>query len=196
LRLAAPIVRLGLCAIALAKAAAFPLFPLFRLNFQRTGVRAPHKCTLTRLDGTANKRIHFFISSSIFPASFNPPPAGLFSRRGRGEGIGAMRCNLLPDSNFHLDQKRLFALSLRSLRLCASLSFLPFGLRTCFENRSEKGLGGAGAWLRCSSVEDPRGIFSFVAPRHPPRPAARPPEIFSIHALKDGEQTKQNGPRQ
>src|ERR1700757_4805842 len=23
------------------------------------------------------------------------------------------------------------------------------------------------AWLRCSSVEDPPGIFSFVAPRHP-----------------------------
>ena len=25
-----------------------------------------------------------------------------------------------------------------------------------------------GAWLRCSSVEDPQGVFSFVAPRHPP----------------------------
>jgi hypothetical protein len=63
------------------------------------------------------------------PPNFNRPD-GLFSRRGRGERraeIGAMRCNLLPDSNLRLCQKRHCVLSLRSLRLCASLSFLPLG---------------------------------------------------------------------
>ena len=27
--------------------------------------------------------------------------------------------------------------------------------------------GRKAVWLRCSSVEDPQGVFSFVAPRHP-----------------------------
>jgi hypothetical protein len=33
------------------------------------------------------------------------------------------------------------------------------------------------------SVEDPRGIFSFVAPRHPPRPAAIPFPIYFQNTL-------------
>jgi hypothetical protein len=34
-------------------------------------------------------------------------------------------------------------------------------------------------WLRCSSVEDPRGIFSFVTPRHPAcGPKTAPFRIF------------------
>jgi beta-xylosidase len=57
-------------------------------------------------------------------------------------------------------------------------------LRACFEN-SPGGLApGRGGWLRCSSVEDPRGIFSFVAPRHPPRRGRNLGSgLFSKHAL-------------
>jgi hypothetical protein len=35
-------------------------------------------------------------------------------------------------------------------------------LRACFENISGGLAAGRGGWLRGSSVEDPRGIFSFV----------------------------------
>ena len=39
-------------------------------------------------------------------------------------------------------------------------------------------------WLRCSSVEDPRGIFSFVAPRHPAFSPKTAPLVVSKQALK------------
>src|ERR1017187_7519794 len=38
-------------------------------------------------------------------------------------------------------------------------------------------------WLRCSSVEDPPGIFSFVAPRHRAFCAKTEPLVFLKHAL-------------
>jgi hypothetical protein len=79
-----------------------------------------------------HKNSHLFIATRLFRPNFMPPD-GLFSRRGRRERraeIETMRCNLLPDSNFHLCQKGHFVLSLRSLRLCASLSFLPLGQGT------------------------------------------------------------------
>ena len=38
-------------------------------------------------------------------------------------------------------------------------------------------------WLRCSSVEDPPGIFSFVAPRHPAFSAKTAPLVISKQAL-------------
>src|SRR5437879_3112770 len=40
------------------------------------------------------------------------------------------------------------------------------------------------AWLRCSSVEDPPGIFSFVAPCHPAFCAKTAPSIILKQALK------------
>src|SRR5476649_1499784 len=62
------------------------------------------------------------------------------------------------------------------------------GLRACFENIPDGLAAGPGGWLRCSSVEDPRGIFSFVTPRHPPRRARNPlPDLFSKQALPDCE---------
>src|SRR5437899_11957495 len=39
-------------------------------------------------------------------------------------------------------------------------------------------------WLRCSSVEDPPGIFSFVAPRHPAFSPKTAPLVVSKQALK------------
>jgi hypothetical protein len=57
-------------------------------------------------------------------------------------------------------------------------------LRACFENISVGLAAGRGGWRRCSSVEDPRGIFSFVSPRHLPRRARNPfPDLFSKYAL-------------
>jgi hypothetical protein len=54
-------------------------------------------------------------------------------------------------------------------RSCVVLYPLPLwkrrlasSLRACFENISGGLAAGRGSWLRCSSVEDPRGIFSFV----------------------------------
>src|SRR6266700_7332238 len=38
-------------------------------------------------------------------------------------------------------------------------------------------------WLRCSSVEDPPGIFSFVAPRHPAFSPKTAPLVVSKQAL-------------
>src|SRR6185437_13301062 len=38
-------------------------------------------------------------------------------------------------------------------------------------------------WLRCSSVEDPPGIFSFVAPRHPAFSAKTAPSPIFRQAL-------------
>jgi hypothetical protein len=67
--------------------------------------------------------------------------------------------------------------------LCQRLSQRMY-LRACFENSSGGLAADRGGWLRCSSVEDPRGIFSFVAPRHPPRRARNPASgQFSKHAL-------------
>ncbi|MBM3838257.1 MAG: hypothetical protein FJ398_09870, partial [Verrucomicrobia bacterium] len=40
------------------------------------------------------------------------------------------------------------------------------------------------AWLRCSSVEDPGRIFSFVAPRHPAFGAKTGPRGIFGHALR------------
>ena len=40
------------------------------------------------------------------------------------------------------------------------------------------------AWLRCSSVEDPPGVFSFVAPRHPAFGAKTGPFAVFKQALK------------
>jgi hypothetical protein len=58
------------------------------------------------------------------------------------------------------------------------------GITARFENISGGLAAGRGVWLRCSSLEDPRGIFSFVAPCHPPRLARNPfPDLFSKHAL-------------
>jgi hypothetical protein len=56
-------------------------------------------------------------------------------------------------------------------------------LRACFENSSGGLAAGRGGWLRYSAVEDPRGIFSFVAPRHPRRPAAIPYPIYFQNTL-------------
>src|SRR5437899_9202941 len=39
-------------------------------------------------------------------------------------------------------------------------------------------------WLRCSSVEDPPGIFSFVAPRHPAFSPKTAPLVVSKQALR------------
>src|SRR5215203_3917068 len=39
-------------------------------------------------------------------------------------------------------------------------------------------------WLRCSSVEDPQGIFSFVVPRHPARGAKTAPFRIFRHARR------------
>jgi hypothetical protein len=39
-------------------------------------------------------------------------------------------------------------------------------------------------WLRCSSVEDPPGIFSFVASRHPAFSPKTAPLVVSKQALK------------
>src|SRR6266704_2070143 len=39
-------------------------------------------------------------------------------------------------------------------------------------------------WLRCSSVEDPTGIFSFVAPRHPAFSPKTAPLVVSKQALR------------
>jgi len=39
-------------------------------------------------------------------------------------------------------------------------------------------------WLRCSSVEDPPGIFSFVAPRHPAFSAKTAPLVVFKQALR------------
>jgi hypothetical protein len=36
-------------------------------------------------------------------------------------------------------------------------------------NQGSKLTGSFGGWRRCSSVEEPRGIFSFVAPCQPPK---------------------------
>jgi len=90
----------------------------------------PRPFTIPCFDGNATNKIKKnFNASPLFPPNFNFPD-GLFSRGGRGERgaeIGAMRCNLLPDSDLRLRQKRRFVFSLRSLRLCVSLSFLPLG---------------------------------------------------------------------
>ena len=40
-------------------------------------------------------------------------------------------------------------------------------------------------WLRCSSVEDPPGIFSLVAPRHPAFSPKTAPLVVSKQALQD-----------
>ncbi len=47
-------------------------------------------------------------------------------------------------------------------------------LRACLETT---------VWLRCSSVEDPPGIFSFVAPRHPALSPKTAPLVVSKQAL-------------
>jgi YD repeat-containing protein len=58
-------------------------------------------------------------------------------------------------------------------------------LRACFKNISGRLAAGRGGWLRCFSVEDPRGIFSFVAPRPLPRRARNPhSDLFLKHPLK------------
>jgi len=50
------------------------------------------------------------------------------------------------------------------------------------------------AWLRCSSVEDPGRIFSFVAPRHPAFGAKTGPRGIFGHALRRNEARKRNRP--
>src|SRR5713101_7186680 len=40
-------------------------------------------------------------------------------------------------------------------------------------------------WLRCSSVEDPPGIFSFVAPRHPAFSPKTAPLVVAKQALRE-----------
>jgi hypothetical protein len=57
---------------------------------------------------------------------------GFFSRRGRrgrGGGNGKTRCNLLPDIDIQLCQKRHFVHSLHPPRLCASMPFPLLGSR-------------------------------------------------------------------
>src|SRR6266481_3472211 len=44
--------------------------------------------------------------------------------------------------------------------------------------------GEKAVWLRCSSVEDPLGIFSFVAPRHPAFSPKTAPLVVSKQALR------------
>src|SRR2546425_3888664 len=44
--------------------------------------------------------------------------------------------------------------------------------------------GEKAVWLRCSSVEDPPGIFSFVAPRHPAFSPKTAPLVVSKQALR------------
>jgi hypothetical protein len=69
-------------------------------------------------------------------------------------------------------------------RVCHIIPLTNMALRACFEIISGGLAAGRGGWLCCSSVEEPRGIFSFVAPRHPPRRARNPcPDLFSKHAL-------------
>src|SRR5215212_4253151 len=46
--------------------------------------------------------------------------------------------------------------------------------------------------LRCSSVEDPQGIFSFVAPRHPARGAKTAPFRIFSQALRAVADQKRN----
>src|SRR5229473_3875364 len=43
--------------------------------------------------------------------------------------------------------------------------------------------GEKAVWLRCSSVEDPPGMFSFVAPRHPAFSPKTAPLVVSKQAL-------------
>ena len=43
---------------------------------------------------------------------------------------------------------------------------------------------GKAVWLRCSSVEDPQGVFSFVAPRHPAFPTKTAPLGIFSQALR------------
>src|SRR5260370_42661040 len=43
--------------------------------------------------------------------------------------------------------------------------------------------GEKAVWLRCSSVEDPPGLFSFVAPRHPAFSPKTAPLVVSKQAL-------------
>src|SRR5712664_469799 len=45
--------------------------------------------------------------------------------------------------------------------------------------------GEKAVWLRCSSVEDPPGIFSCVAPRHPAFSPKTAPLVVSKQALSD-----------
>jgi hypothetical protein len=45
-------------------------------------------------------------------------------------------------------------------------------------------------WLRCSSVEDPRGIFSFVAPRHPAFSTKTSPLVIFKQALRPDDSTQ------
>ena len=44
-----------------------------------------------------------------------------------------------------------------------------------------------GGWLRCSSVEDPQGVFSFVTPRHPPICRKTAPLVVFRQALKKSQ---------
>ena len=52
------------------------------------------------------------------------------------------------------------------------------------KTRRPKGFAEKPAWLRCSSVEDPPGIFSLVAPRHPGFSAKPDPFEFSDRLQK------------
>jgi hypothetical protein len=61
-------------------------------------------------------------------------------------------------------------------------------LRACFENRSGKGLRARrGGWRGATKENIPRGSSTEEQRRQPPRPAARPPELFSKHTLKEEE---------
>jgi len=50
------------------------------------------------------------------------------------------------------------------------------------------------AWLRCSSVEDPGRIFSFVAPRHPAFGAKTGPRGIFGHALSPNPNPNRSDP--
>jgi len=59
-------------------------------------------------------------------------------------------------------------------------------LRACFENRSGEGLRARRAGWRGATKENiPRGSSTKEQRRQPARPAARPTEIFSKHALTE-----------
>ena len=69
----------------------------------------------------------------------------------------------------------------------AALPFQPRNFRACIENSSGVLAARRGGWRRCSSVEDPRGIFSLrrASPSTPPR--RNPfPDQFSKRALIPG----------
>ena len=66
------------------------------------------------------------------------------------------------------------------------VSLIPIFLRACFENGPGQGLRARrGGWRGATKENIPRGSSTEEQRSQPPRPAARPPETFSKHALRD-----------